>query len=214
MVNFFFGLDLGKANDYTAICILERRGGNEPSYHVRWLERVRGLDYPEVVSKVEQIMRSRPLINNASLIVDATGVGAPVVDMFVKAGLNPIAIFIHGGNSVNHEGSSWKVPKRDLISNLQLLFQTEKLKISDRLKLKEVFQSELLNFKVKIADSGHDSYEASGSSHDDLVLSVALAAWYASRQSQNQSIVVNFANLRGESVSSYGCCDEPWLSDE
>ncbi|MDD1753960.1 MAG: hypothetical protein LUQ38_12840 [Methanotrichaceae archaeon] len=42
-------------------------------------------------------------------------------------------------------------------------------------------QGELLNFKVKIdPQTAHDSYSAwRESEHDDLVLSVALACWYA-----------------------------------
>lgn len=42
---------------------------------------------------------------------------------------------------------------------------------------------ELLNFKVTISTSGHDSYEAwREGDHDDLVLATAMALWLAERK--------------------------------
>jgi hypothetical protein len=44
----------------------------------------------------------------------------------------------------------------------------------------EILVRELLNFRVKISDLGHDTYNAwRESEHDDLVLAVAIAAWVA-----------------------------------
>ena len=54
-------------------------------------------------------------------------------------------------------------------------------------KLAQVFREELINFRVKInLKTAHDSYEAwREGEHDDLVLSVALAAWFAERRYRN-----------------------------
>jgi hypothetical protein len=114
-------------------------------------------------------------------VVDQTGVGVPVVDLFKQARLNPVAVLIHGGDSETGGGNSWRVPKRHLVGTMQVLFQSERLKISKKLPLASVLQSELLNFKVKIDPrTAHDSYSAwREQDHDDLVLSVALAAWFA-----------------------------------
>jgi hypothetical protein len=60
MAKFFIGLDLGQANDYTAVSVLEKlaqAGKPEASYHVRHLERVRNVPYPEVVTKLAAMMR-------------------------------------------------------------------------------------------------------------------------------------------------------------
>jgi hypothetical protein len=57
------------------------------------------------------------------------------------------------------------------------------LKVAPDLAEGETFVSELSNFKVKISAAGHDSYNAWRESiHDDLVLSVALAAWFGERR--------------------------------
>jgi len=179
------GLDLGQSNDYTALSVLERLepegDGAEAPYHVRHLERVRNVPYPQIVSKVSEIMRSPALTGNAALVVDQTGVGAPVVDLFRRARLDPVGVLIHGGDKASSEGDTWRVPKRDLVGSLQVLFQSERLKISKKLPLASVLQSELLNFKVKIDPvTAHDSYSAwREQDHDDLVLSVAMAAWWA-----------------------------------
>lgn len=188
MSRFVVGLDLGQANDYTAMTVLERQkptgGLKETTYLVRHLERVRDLPYPKIISKTTKIIESPALAGQTDLVIDQTGCGRPVFDMFKMAGLRPIGIQIHGGDKANSEGDTWRVPKRDLVGLLQVLFQSGRLKISKKLQLAATLQSELLNFRVKIdPKTAHDSYSAwREADHDDLVLSVALAAWWAENQ--------------------------------
>ena len=188
MTKFFVGLDLGQASDYTALSVLERLrpegDRKEVTYHLRHLERVRDVPYPKIVDKITAMLKLSPLADGALLIVDQTGVGAPVVDLFRQARIPMSAIFIHGGDKVTREGDVSRVPKRDLAGVLQVLLQVGRLKISKKLPLAAVLQAELLNFKVKIdPKTAHDSYSAwREKDHDDLVLSVALAAWRAERE--------------------------------
>jgi hypothetical protein len=177
---FIVGLDLGQARDYTALAIIEKQEGGS-AYQVRKLERTRGTPYPDVVARTQEILGKLP---GAKLVVDATGVGQPVVDMFVKAGLKPIGIYIHGGDRVSHENSTWRVPKRDLVAVLQVLTQRQQDK-PQRLQvtpgpLSDILTGEMLNFRVKIDPAtAHDSYSAwREADHDDLVLAVALACWW------------------------------------
>ena len=185
MTKFFAGLDLGQANDYTALSILEKvqpeGEGKEHTYHVRHLERVRNIPYPQIVSKVSEMLHTPGLKDNVVLVVDQTGVGAPVVDLFEQAGLNPTGIMIHGGANVSKEGSKMNVPKRDLVGVMQVLLQSGRFKVAAKLALGAILQQELLNFKVKIDPvTAHDSYSAwREGQHDDLVLSAAMAAWFA-----------------------------------
>jgi hypothetical protein len=186
--NFFLGVDLGQAQDYTALAVVEQKSFRyEPKpveYHVRHLERLKlGTPYPAIVEQVQNLMQSPQLLNQAALVVDATGVGAPVVDLFRKIGLAPIAITITGGNAVTRERGGYRVPKRDLVTTLQVLFQSGRLKVAAELPEARLLVEELLNFKVKInVKTAHDSYEAWREGiHDDLVLAVALACWYAEK---------------------------------
>lgn len=172
---WFVGLDLGQAADYTALCVIEVPPETE-EYHIRHLQRFRlGTPYPEIVEKVGTVVRQ---FEGATLAVDATGVGRPVVDLLNQAGLDPVAITITGGDTATNEGRSWKVPKRDLVSTLAVAFQTGKLKIAAGIPDAKTLVDELLAFKVKISTTGHDSYESWREGvHDDLVLAVAMAMW-------------------------------------
>jgi hypothetical protein len=133
---------------------------------------------------VSTMLKALPPAKQApALVTDATGVGRPVIDMMSKAGLRPIAITITGGFDENMVLSNdWRIPKRNLVSTLAVLLQSGRLKVAPDLVEGETFVTELSNFKVKISAAGHDSYNAWRESiHDDLVLSVALAAWWGER---------------------------------
>lgn len=152
---------------------------------IRHLERLPlGTSYPRVVERVASLLSAEPLASRSTaLVVDGTGVGTSVVDSLVEAGLSPISVTIHGGDRVTRgeaEPGGFRVPKRDLISAVQVLLQSGRLKIAAGLPETETLQAELLNFKVKIdPKTAHDSYSHwREGDHDDLVLSAAIALWF------------------------------------
>jgi len=152
----------------------------EIRYHLRHLERFElGTPYPKVITRTGDLLNSRAIRKRATLVADATGVGRPVIDMFDQAGLTPVAVTITGGDTVNRHGSNYTVPKRDLVSTLQVLLQSGRLKIAKQLPEAKALVDELLNFKVKITVNANDTYGSWREGvHDDLVLAVALACWY------------------------------------
>jgi hypothetical protein len=188
VAKYFVGLDLGQSRDYTALCVAEKvppESSDDYELHVRHLERFRDVLYPEVVERVSSLMEALRLRGEAALAVDATGVGAAVVDMLRRSGLTFDAVTITGGDTETQSGyDSYRVPKRDLVGNLQVLLQSGQLKIARSLEHAETLKAELLNFRVKInVATAHDSYEAwREGDHDDLVLAAALAAWRAGRK--------------------------------
>lgn len=212
-MTFFLGLDLGQAQDHTALAILERRellpdqatgerwpvampgGGHRLSrpmpiapspilsFSCGHLERLPlGTPYPAVADHVLGLLRTEPLRGQAELVVDATGVGRPVVDMLHQRGLKPIAITITGGDTASYD-HGWRVPKRDLVGGVQVLLQTDRLKFSAEIPTVPQLVRELLAFRVKIDPlTAHDSYGAwREGAHDDLVLAVAVATWWGQR---------------------------------
>ena len=187
MAKFYVGLDLGQSRDYTALCVAEKvppEGSDDYELHVRHLERFREVLYPDVAERVSRLMDAPELKGKAALAVDATGVGAAVVDMLRRSGLTFDAVTITGGDTETQSGyDSYRVPKRDLVGNLQVLLQSGLLKIARSLEHAETLRAELLNFRVKInVATAHDSYEAwREGDHDDLVLATALAAWKAQK---------------------------------
>lgn len=209
---FTIGLDLGQSQDYTALVVLERfllpipeidpQTGNQRvvvRYEIPFMERPPlGTPYTAIVERVSAFMRSLnrwekkkqpdgdriPVLIKPALVVDKTGVGAPVVDLLRAAKLSPVPVYIHGGDAVSQDYPDWRVPKRNLISNLQIVFQNRELTIAKSLPLTEVLATELKNFRAKInIATAHDSYEAwREGQHDDLLLAAALAFWWAVEQ--------------------------------
>ncbi len=141
-----------------------------------------GTSYPDVATHVKTLLDTPPLKGKTQLVVDATGVGRPVVDMLIQQGLEPIAITITGGDQVVFE-KGWRVPKRDLVGCVQILLQTSRLKFAEQIPAVPALVQELLAFRVKIDPlTAHDSYGAwREGAHDDLVLAVAVAAWWGQR---------------------------------
>jgi hypothetical protein len=43
-------------------------------------------------------------------------------------------------------------------------------------------QEELKDFHRKVSEAGRATYQARGSAHDDLVLAVAIAVWFATNE--------------------------------
>jgi hypothetical protein len=181
MSRFHVGLDLGQANDYTAIAVVETDPGGGDLLLVRHLERFRHTLYPEVADRIGVLMDSPELAGKTELAIDATGVGPAVTDIFAKRGRSFKAVKIHGGDAESYDKGVWRVPKRNLVSALQVALQTGTLKIASSLPLAEVLREELLNFRVKVnIATGHDSYEHwREGDHDDLVLAAAMAVWSA-----------------------------------
>jgi hypothetical protein len=151
-----------------------------PVLALKYLERFElNTPYPAIVKHTATLLARPPLAGNAVLLVDATGVGRPVVDMFDQIGLSPMAITITGGDVVTNDGREYRVPKRDLAMAVQVLLQNRRLTFAAALPLLDVLTTELQNFEVKITKTAHDTYEAWREGvHDDLVLAVALPCWY------------------------------------
>src|SRR5215204_3069985 len=124
-MSFYVGLDLGQSNDYTALAVVEKTKAGETGdasfatdLHLRHLERyLLRTPYPEMVARVAALVEDpqlrsthldsflgRRILEEPELLVDATGVGRPVMDLFIERGLRYKAITITGGNSVTSTG--------------------------------------------------------------------------------------------------------------
>ena len=154
------------------------------AFHCRHLERLKlGTPYPAVADHVARVLDTPALRGGTELVVDATGVGRPVVDMLRQRGLECRAITITGGDQAAFEPGGWRVPKRDLVGAVQVLLQTERLKFAAEIPAVPILVQEFMAFRVKIDPlTAHDSYGSwRDGAHDDMVLAVAIAAWWGLR---------------------------------
>jgi len=203
---FIMAADIGQAHDYTAVVILHayeeiEKFGDWPDQVKRerrldlvHAERFRGISYPQQARRVEE--RYGELEEHAgtvpggapcSLVVDATGVGKPILDTFREANLRPRGVIITGGDTASRAGGIDRVPKRELVTTLQVALQAKRLRIAEDLPLAEVLLKEFRGFRVKISLSGHATFGNDVGSwreaeHDDLVLATALAVWIEGRK--------------------------------
>ena len=200
--HYFLGLDLGQRQDPAAVTILQRvwEPGEEFN-HATWeheptlrfnllhAERIKlGTAYVEIVARVCRLIASvaarAPATLHASntleartlttLVVDASGVGRPVVELFSRSrkGFRLVPVTITSGREPHTDAAGEEfVPRRDLITNLRILFEKGLLRIPARIHE----HSALLNEFTHLRDRP-------SSHHDDLVMATALACWTASRR--------------------------------
>jgi hypothetical protein len=187
-----FGLDLGQVADYSALAVAEQaQAGGRREYRVRHLHRwplgtpYTAPDGQGIVEAVADLLARAP--GPATLVVDATGCGRPVIDVFKAARLfvgrlAPVVITSGHAAGFGSDGF-WHVPKADLVGAVAVLLESRRLQIAPALTLAPVLAQELRTFKVKVTASGNKTFESwRERDHDDLVLAVALAVWYGQRQ--------------------------------
>ena len=109
------------------------------------------------------------------------GVGAPAVDLLREARRRqPVAVTITAGERATQARDGWHVPKRDLVTGLQVMYERDELLMSGELREVERLIQELTAMQVRLSGSGHESYAVwREGAHDDLVLAVALPVWKA-----------------------------------
>jgi hypothetical protein len=173
---FVIGLDLGKLRDYSAVCVLEHLVP-ERQFRVGHLQRFKlNTAYPQIIEEVAALVYRFP---RSELVIDATGVGLAVFDMFVQAGLRPRGVMITGGDQESHEGKIHRVPKATLVSLVDKAMQTQELRILSKLSEAAILRRELEHFEVGYTGTGHMTFNARVGKHDDLVLALAIALWGA-----------------------------------
>lgn len=160
-------------------------------YQVRHLERMGPpARYDSVSSKVSELVRK--IRQDCTLVVDITATGRPVyarilrdlLDALKSTGtyVKPCPITVSGiaGGVSRSPDAGYLVPRRDLISAAQILFDDGHLKIAKELELAQTLADELLAFSPKAHKP--DSLEGwRERPHDDLVLAVATSVWAAEK---------------------------------
>jgi hypothetical protein len=192
---YAIGVDLGQRQDYSALAVVEHRrlltGERDPVTwelkskvlrSVRHLERVPlGTSYEEVAERVGRLARSPEVAGRCAVVMDATGVGAPVVEMVRKAraGCQIVPVVITGGESETHGSGFQRVPKKDLIAGLEISVDQGELRIAEQLSEGDTLIEEMRSMRVSMGATGRERFGATAAgAHDDLVLAVALGLWW------------------------------------
>jgi hypothetical protein len=192
------GVDMGSGMDLTALSVVSitptetrftvqsgyyeysefSRYGPPYQYNVRHLERLQiGTSTPETAVRVKKIIQV--LSGNTPVIIDITATGRTGIEPFIKSGLSCMAVTITGGDTTTRSGNYLRIPKRDLIGNLKISFETGQMKIARTLPDSDTLIRELMAFKMKpnISTRAGDMEEWREGTHDDLVFAVALSCF-------------------------------------
>jgi hypothetical protein len=185
MTAFFAGLDLGQAHDSTAVALLAREVEcGRACYALRHLDRwPPGTPYPRIAEDVGRLLRDVPCWA-CRLVVDQTAVGRAVASLFRQNNAaSTRQVLISAGHAVTSAGDGCThVPKKELVSVLQVLLQTQRLKIAAGLPLAEALSRDMAAFRASVQVAGvNEDVSWREREHDDLVLAVALAAWEGER---------------------------------
>jgi hypothetical protein len=184
------GLDLAQSHDYTALALLEWQPparGPVPHYDVRALRRwPLGTRYTEVVADLGKLLKM-PEMDGTTLMIDETGVGRAVCEMVLEMLARfPVcvkftAVTITAGRAVTFAGPcAMHVAKVALVSCLDAAFQADRLRFAEGLAEGPAMIKELQTFRRTVTPAGNETAAAwREKDRDDLVLSLALAQFYA-----------------------------------
>ncbi|HEY6381147.1 MAG TPA: hypothetical protein VIY07_05020, partial [Pseudolabrys sp.] len=107
-------------------------------------------------------MLTRPPLNGSKveLIIDETGVGRAVGDIFNSHGIKPLRISIIAGNEATQTRA---------VSTLDAMLHTGELRFAKELREAPTLQDELKDFRRHVSEAGRYSFSARDGKHDDLV---------------------------------------------
>ncbi len=154
----------------------------------------RQMKYSQLPVYTKELMQSMELEGQCALVIDGTGVGEAVYDLYDDAGLDPLKIIFGSGNSptIQADRNSFSVtskfgkvsgivvPKADLVGALQVYVQQGRLRQVEGLPFAEESRRQFQNFVGRINEK--DKYVKYGNLddeiHDDMVVTAAMACWY------------------------------------
>jgi len=152
---YFGGLDLAKVEDYTVLTIMNRR------YEVVFVDRFHRLDWGLQVNRVRATLER---YGRASILVDSTGAGEPVYEALCRAGVN-VEPYAFTSKS-----------KAALIDHLSIQLERQLITLP-RVEVCPALVDELEAFEYTVTELGAVRTSAPSGFHDDMVISLALAAW-------------------------------------
>lgn len=153
---YTMGIDLAKYNDWTVITPFDLC-----DFRVKKQSRFNQVDWNFQKMLIEAEARK---YNNAQLKIDRTGVGDAVVEDLDRRGLN-----------IGEDGAVvfTQQSKRDMLNNLSILLQQDKIKIPNDPEL----ITELEAWQYVLSDKGKIDVRGRKNIPDDRVMSLALAVY-------------------------------------
>lgn len=152
------GVDLAKYNDFTVISPF-----NLNDFHLQKQDSFNQMDYNLQKARIENAYLKH---NKGMIVIDSTGVGEPIFDDLNARGMNITPFRFN------------KASRTDLLKNLQILLEQDKIKIPND----DVLITELKSMTYSLNENGTTSIQVPDGKHDDRIMSLALAVWQIPQQ--------------------------------
>lgn len=198
LVKYILSVDLGKAQDPTAI-VLNRRVlawtigevdnkpiVEKPVNNLVYLKRFPlHTDYVEIQAELKRMCLDDQIKGHVRLMLDATGVGVGIIDNLRAelrdVGILPYGVMITAGRETRADGAIWYVPKLDLVTAVRIPLEENRLLFAADLDELDTLKDELGNFQVKNTTAGNEVFLGREGKHDDIVLAAAIACWWGEK---------------------------------
>lgn len=142
---YVMGVDLAKVQDYTTIRVYDRETNS-----LVYSDRFQTLEWP---FQRRRIAATATRFNKALTIIDATGLGDPIADDLIRAGVSVLPFKIT------------EQTKKDIIEKLSIYIEQKRIKL---LPSQEALL-EYENFSYEMGPTGKIRYGARPGYHDDIV---------------------------------------------
>jgi hypothetical protein len=182
-MTFILGLDPAQLRDWSALAAVDMQYMAEQKrcgYNLVAMNRKQGLPYDQIVDWVVKALKN-PAFNKErppEFVLDATGVGVAVNDMFRAKGIRAKAVTITAGNGLNREGYIFHLGKARLIGKFLGAFDAGKVHVNPNMPIWPQVEREMLSFRAEMSAQGRVKMEAEQGEHDDLLFALALCVWY------------------------------------
>src|SRR5262245_59612170 len=153
---YFAGLDLAKVEDYTVLSVIDDK------LNLVFVDRFHKVDWS---IQTQRIKAALARYDDPQVYVDSTGAGEPVYEQLRREGIEARAY------------AFTQKSKAALIDNLALMFEQKTITIPTPEIWPEGID-ELEAFEYSVTDADNVRTGAPSGGHDDMVISLALAAWH------------------------------------
>ncbi len=199
-VQYIVAQDIAKNVDYTVTVVHQitprvvegSATGRIFYYQEKVFQDMVRLKYTELAEYTRELMQAANVMHDCSLVIDGTGVGGPVFDLYDEAGLDPLKIIFTSGESISVQSGTrvgqskfgmiqgYGVPKADLIGALVVAMEQGRMVRAEGVPYEQQEMEQYQNFvgrineKTKYVKFGNAQDEI----HDDIIVADAMAVWY------------------------------------
>jgi hypothetical protein len=187
-MTIILALDPAQLHDWSALAAIDMKYvpkgvlGNDGRYEYDLIamNRKQALPYDQIVEWVIKTLKN-PAFNAQGppkFLLDATGVGVAINDMFRAKGQRPIAVTITTGNTLTRIGSDAHLGKARLFGKFLGALDSGKVHVNPDMPIWPLVEREMLSFRAEMSTQGRVKMEAEQGENDDMLFALAMCVWY------------------------------------